>query len=57
VRITVIGQRGDGPVLQRTVTPREFIEAWGPWAKFLWRHARRTTVELDGCLVRVVIHA
>lgn len=54
--MTVVGQKGDGPVVKRTVTPREFFEAWGHWASFLWEHARDQAIEVDGHKVRVILH-
>lgn len=33
MRILVSGQEGDGPVMQRLVTVREFVRLWGPWAR------------------------
>jgi hypothetical protein len=55
--VTVVGQKPNGVVVQRTVTPREFFEAWGPlWAKFLWQHGRDKTITVDGHVVRVVLH-
>lgn len=56
MNVTVVGQKGNGPVLRRTVTPTEFYEAWGPYANFLWRNARRQTVVIDGHRVRVILH-
>lgn len=45
--ITVFGQKGRGRVRQRTVTPREFFDAWGPFAMLLWKQAHK---------VRLVVH-
>jgi hypothetical protein len=55
VRVTVVGQKGDGPVLQRTVTVREFFAAFGPYAKPLWDVARAQTVVIEGHLIRLVV--
>jgi hypothetical protein len=55
VTITVIGQKGDGPVLQRTVTLLEFIEGWGPYAMLLWNQAQDKTIVIDGHKIRVIV--
>jgi hypothetical protein len=55
VRILVIGQKGNGPVLKRIATPREFFVAWGPWAPMLWTQARDKAVVVDGCKVRIAL--
>ena len=40
MRVKVYGLRSDGMLSTRTVTLREFMEAWGPWALRVF-HARR----------------
>lgn len=55
MNVTVIGQKGDGPVRQRTVTPLEFFEGWGPFAAMLWQHARAQTLVIDDHKIRVVL--
>lgn len=53
----MVGQKPNGPVVQRTVRPREFFDGWGPlWGRFLWANARDKTIEVDGHRVRVVVH-
>ena len=56
MRITVVGQRGNGPVLQRTVTLRGFIDGWGRFAPFLWDNARHQTLVIEGHKMRVIVH-
>lgn len=55
MRLRVIGEKPDGRVYDRTVTPREFVEGWGPYAEFLWLFARTQTVVIEGHKVRVVV--
>lgn len=55
MRVKVIGQKGDGPVMQRTVSLIAFIEAWGPFAPLLWQRARDETLEIEGHRIRVVL--
>jgi hypothetical protein len=55
MRVTVVGQKGNGPVLMRTVSLVEFIEAWGPWATVLWQNAHGQTLEIEGHKVRIVL--
>ena len=55
MRVTVIGQKPGGPVLQRTASPVEFFEGWGPWALYLWQNARRETLLIEGHKIRVVV--
>lgn len=54
--VTVVGQRGNGPAMKRTVTLDEFVEAWGPYAAWLWDNARAQTVVVGDRRVRIVVH-
>jgi hypothetical protein len=57
VKVTVIGQKPNGRVVKRTVTPIVFMEAWGPvWGPFLWDNARDKDIIVDGHRIRVVLH-
>jgi hypothetical protein len=56
VTITVIGQKGTGPVLRRTVTPDEFFDGWGPWAGVLLLNAQHTTLVIEGHRIRLVVN-
>ena len=55
--VTVVGQRGDGPAMKRTVPLHEFMEAWGPYAPWLMIHARNETVVVGDCRVRIAVGA
>lgn len=55
MRLLVIGQKGDGPVMRRTVTFDGFVRGWGRYASVLWNEARDKTLEIDGHRVRVVL--
>lgn len=54
--VTVVGQKGDGPVRQRTVDMLTFVTEWGPFAGFLWEWAREQDVFIDGHRIRLVVH-
>jgi hypothetical protein len=53
VRVLVIGEYPDGRAVSRTVTFREYVEAWGPYARLLWTHALRQTFRIDGHRIRI----
>ena len=55
MRLLVIGQKGDGPVMQRIVTHEEFIVGWGPYSGLLWKNAVNKTLEIEGHRIRVVL--
>ena len=55
MRLLVIGQKGDGPVMQRIVTHEEFIVGWGPYSGLLWKNADNKTLEIEGHRIRVVL--
>jgi len=55
MRLLVLGQKGNGPTLERIVTYEGFVRGWGPYASVLWNNARNKTFEIEGHLIRVVL--